>query len=143
MDIKKMVSSIKKKAKTDNIYELLDFYNINIIETDLGRNTLGMYRYVKRNKFIFINECLEHHEKRFVLAHEFGHAMLHSKFNCFFLEKNTLYVKNKFEIEADRFAAELLISDSSISELSEYTLEQTAAILEVPKRLVEYKLSRG
>lgn len=139
MDVKEYVSIIKKKTKTDDVFELIDYFNINVIETDLGSSTLGMYRYIKRNKFIFLNNDLEHYQKKFVLAHELGHAILHSDLNCFFLEKKTLYLKNKFEIEANKFAVELLVSDDDLKELEGYTIEQMSAILNIPSDLLKYK----
>lgn len=139
MNVKEYVSIIRKKAKTDDVFELVDYFNINVIETDLGSSTLGMYRYIKRNKFIFLNNDLEHYQKKFVLAHELGHAILHSDLNCFFLEKKTLYLKNKFEIEANKFAVELLVSDDDLKELEGYTIEQMSAILNIPSDLLKYK----
>lgn len=139
MNVKEYVSIIRKKAKTDDVFELVDYFNINVIETDLGSSTLGMYRYIKRNKFIFLNNDLEHYQKKFVLAHELGHAILHSDLNCFFLEKKTLYLKNKFEIEANKFAVELLVSDNDLKELEGYTIEQMSAILNIPSDLLKYK----
>ena len=68
MDIKKHVSIVKKKTKTDDVFELVDYFNINVIETDLGSATLGMYRYIKRNKFIFLNNDLEHYQKKIRLS---------------------------------------------------------------------------
>ena len=49
--------------------------------------------------------------ERHVLAHELGHAILHQKTNITYLESNTFYYKEKFEIAANTFAAELLIED--------------------------------
>ena len=142
MDIKKSVSNLKKKFKTTNIFELIDFLNIEVIETDLGSKTLGMYRTIKRNKFIFLNNNLGYIEKKFILAHELGHAVLHSSINCFFLENNSFFVKNKIEREANEFSAELLIDDIELKELlcSSYTTAQIAALMEVPESLILYKL---
>lgn len=139
MDVKKCVSMIKKKAKTDDVFELVDYFNIQTIDIDLGSSTLGMYKYIKRNKFIFLNTSLDDFQRRFVLAHELGHAVLHSNLNCFFLEKKTLYLKNKFEIEANKFAVELLVDDKDLEELEGYTINQAAAILGVPADLLIYK----
>lgn len=139
MDIKERVSIIKKKYKTDNLFDLVDFLNIELIEMDLGSSTSGMYRYIKRNKFIFLNNNLDYNQKKIVLAHEIGHAILHSNLNCFFLEKKTLYIKNKFEIEANKFAVELLVDDKDLENLKSYTLEQMSAILNIPADLLIYK----
>ena len=54
--------------------------------------------------------------ERHVLAHELGHAILHPKTNITYLESNTFYSKEKFEIAANTFAAELLIEDSMFHE---------------------------
>lgn len=142
MDIKKSVSNLKKKFKTTNIFELIDFLNIEVIETDLGSKTLGMYRTIKRNKFIFLNNNLDYIEKKFILAHELGHAFLHSSINCFFLENNSFFVKNKIEREANEFSAELLIDDVELKDLlcNSYTTAQIAALMEVPESLILYKL---
>lgn len=59
MDVKEYVSIIKRKANTGDVFELIDYFNINVIETDLSSSTLGMYRYIKRNKFIFLNNDLQ------------------------------------------------------------------------------------
>lgn len=139
MDIKERVSIIKKKYNTDNLFDLVDFLNIELIEMDLGSSTCGMYRYIKRNKFIFLNNNLDYNQKKIVLAHEIGHAILHSNLNCFFLEKKTLYIKNKFEIEANKFAIELLVDDKDLENLKSYTLEQMSAILNIPADLLIYK----
>ena len=142
MDVKKSVSNLKKKFKTTNIFELIDFLNIEVIETDLESKTLGMYRTIKRNKFIFLNNNLDYIEKKFILAHELGHAVLHSSVNCFFLENNSFFVKNKIEKEANQFSAELLIDDVELKNLlcSSYTTAQIAALMEVPESLILYKL---
>lgn len=139
MDIKKSVSIIKRKAKTRDVFELVDYFNIQVIDIDLGSSTLGMYKYIKRNKFIFLNTSLYDFQRRFVLAHELGHAVLHSNLNCFFLEKKTLYLKNKFEIEANKFAVELLVDDKDLKELEGYTINQAAAALNIPVDLLKYK----
>ncbi|WP_414697555.1 ImmA/IrrE family metallo-endopeptidase [Peptacetobacter sp. AB845] len=139
MDVKKCVSMIKKKAKTDDVFELVDYFNIQTIDIDLGSSTLGMYKYIKRNKFIFLNTSLDYQQRKFVLAHELGHAILHSNLNCFFLEKKTLHLKNKFEIEANKFAVELLVSDVALKDLEEYTIEQASIILNIPVELLKYK----
>lgn len=139
MDIKERVSIIKKMYNTDNLFDLVDFLNIELIEMDLGSSTSGMYRYIKRNKFIFLNNNLDYNQKKIVLAHEIGHAILHSNLNCFFLEKKTLYIKNKFEIEANKFAVELLVDDKDLENLKSYTLEQMSAILNIPADLLIYK----
>lgn len=59
----------------------------------------------------------------------------------FFIE-NKLQIKNKYEIEADRFAAELLIEDNLDSkEFSQLNVEQISWCLCVPEKLIIYKFN--
>nr|WP_312985954.1 ImmA/IrrE family metallo-endopeptidase [Clostridioides sp.] len=139
-NIKVLVNHLIGKFNTNDPFSLSEHLNINIIYTDL-KNTWGMYRYIKRNSFIFINNNISEIEKRFVLSHELGHAILHTKNNCFYLKHNTFMKVSTFENEANEFAAELLINDKDIKDLQniQFNLEQMACYFQVPIELVEYK----
>lgn len=139
-NIKSLIIYLTNKFNTNDPKLLAEYLNINIIYTDL-KNTWGMYRYIKRNKFIFINNNLSDTSKRFVLSHELGHAIMHTRNNCFYLKHNTFMKVSSFETEANEFAAELLISDGDIQDAMEklFTTEQMASYFEVPKELVGYK----
>jgi Zn-dependent peptidase ImmA (M78 family) len=54
---------------------------------------MGCVQIYEKNKVIFINSALSEFEKRFVLAHEIGHAVLHPKSSCFFINENN-YISN-------------------------------------------------
>lgn len=140
-NIKSLVTYLSNKFSTNNPKLLAEHLNINIIYADLN-NTWGMYRYIKRNKFIFINNNLNDTSKRFVLSHELGHALMHTKSNCFYLKHNTFIKVSTFENEANEFAAELLITDEDIKDALEkrFSIDQMACYFEVPKELVEFKL---
>ena len=53
--------------------------------------------------------------QRTVCAHELGHAVLHTHANTPFLRKNTFFSVDKLEIEANTFAALLLIDKRPFS----------------------------
>ena len=72
-----------------------------------------------------------------VMAHELGHAILHRKQNCYFIRNKTLLLNSKTELEANMFAAELLIRDDVILEHPEYTTSQLSRLLGYEERLVE------
>lgn len=74
--------------------------------------------------------------ERHVLAHELGHAILHPKTNITYLESNTFYSKERFEI-----AAELLIEDSLFDEYKHHTIEEMAAMENLPIELIKIKLN--
>lgn len=141
-DIKKLVLKLTKKFDTNNPEIIANSLGIEIITHNLG-STWGMYRNIKRNKFIFVNNKLSDNERKFVLAHELGHAIMHSKNNCFYLKHNTFMKVSNFEIEANKFAAELLISDNDIKDATErhFNIDQMGAYFEVPKDILEYKFN--
>ncbi|MBU5308432.1 ImmA/IrrE family metallo-endopeptidase [Clostridioides mangenotii] len=141
-NIKVLVNHLIDKFNTNDPFSLSEHLNINIIYTDL-KNIWGMYRYIKRNSFIFINNNISDIEKRFVLSHELGHAILHTKNNCFYLKHNTFMKVSTFENEANEFAAELLITNEDIKEAidKQFSIEQMACYFEVPLELVEFKFN--
>lgn len=138
--IKKTVKKYIKKYKTNNPSELADCLGIKVMYEPLGKNIRGFYQGCPKNKVIHINEVLTYKEKLVVLAHELGHALLHSNLHILFLEKNTFLLTNKYEMEANKFAAELLIDDDLINDSPDYyTLQQIASLHELPIELFKLK----
>ena len=138
----KVVEDLKKKYKTSDPFKLLDCLGITLIITSLG-SISGMSKYIKRNKTIFLNNNLNEYERRFVLAHEIGHAVMHTKSSCFF--NNTFNNKLKMEYQANMFAAELLIDFKGIDTvyLEKYSIKQLAAYFNVPVELIEFKFNEN
>ncbi len=112
MDIKRRVKNLEKKYGTRNPYKLCEFLNIEVIYMDLG-NLKGIFKKVITNNFIVINENLDEFCQKVVLAHELGHAILHNSKDIQTLKDYDLFPKysNRLEVEANTFAAELLIDD--------------------------------
>ena len=138
LDIKKTVNSLKHKYRTNNPYELCEYLNIKIFYSELG-NIKGFYQSAPKNKIIHINYNLDNNSMMWTLAHELGHALLHSKINILFLENHTHMVKNKYEIEADTFAAELLIDDSLLHYYDGYTMDNIAESEGMDPKFLKYK----
>lgn len=76
------------------------------------------------------------------MAHELGHAILHRKENCYFIRNKTLLLNSKNEIEANKFAIELLLPDEILNDYIEsgYTIEQVARITGYYQKLIELRL---
>ena len=112
MDIRRRVVNLERKYGTRNPYKLCKRMKINIVYMDLG-NIKGIYKKVVTNKFIVINENLDEFCQKVVLAHELGHAILHHSKEIQALKDYDLFPRytNQIEIEANTFAAELLIDD--------------------------------
>jgi Zn-dependent peptidase ImmA (M78 family) len=137
-DIKIFVKKIVHKYETNDPYKLCKIFNIDIKEVDIG-NVRGMYQHNFRKKLIYINSKLEQQIQRQVLAHELGHALLHKKVNTVFLDIYTCLNVDKLEIEANTFAAELLIPDDELIQYCEYSQECIACVFGVQEKIVEYK----
>ena len=98
--------------------------------------------FLKNHRYIFLNEDLSPHEQKLVMAHELGHAILHRKENCYFIRNKTLLLNSKNEIEANKFAIELLLPDEILNDYIEsgYTIEQVARITGYYQKLIELRL---
>lgn len=142
-EIKNIVSSLVKKYGTRNPLELADYLGIKVQFADMGE-LKGFYTYRKRKRIILINQSCKNTDTNkllnMVAAHELGHAVLTPKSQCYFFSDNAFFLKSKPEIEANAFAAELLISDEDIFEHQSYTTEQLARITGYEKRLVELRM---
>lgn len=81
-------------------------------------------------------------KKRLVMAHELGHAVLHRKENCYFIRHKTLFLSDRIEREANRFAAELLIPDSLIYQYEGYSARQIAYAEGLNEELLRLKFEK-
>lgn len=138
-EIKRIVNKLVKKYNTRNPILLANMLNIVVFDVPLD-DLQGCYLYLKRHRVIYINSNIEDESiRRIILAHEIGHALLHTKVNCCFMRKNTLLNTSKYEIEANRFAAELLVSDEIIKSNPGMNDIHVAAIAGVVPELLKYK----
>lgn len=139
MDIRKKANSLVKKHQTQDPFEIIKSLNVILIFFPLeGVN--GFYQYFQRNNLIYLDERLDENQKRFVCAHELGHMFLHKKANAVFMDSRTQFNTSKYELEADRFAMNLLVSDADIEEHLDFTTSQFSRLLGYDKRLIELRL---
>ena len=135
---------------TNDLTELCDALKIIVTSEDLDRDEdsiKGMVTLVEKFDMICIilNSNLTDIPRDFYLAHEIGHAVLHINKNTpRITDTGTLDMSSTMEIEANLFAAELLLGDSDTLEeemmSSELTMFQFAAEKQVPYELLAYKL---
>lgn len=140
-DIKRIVAYYKRKYGTSDPFKIAEALHIELAIGDIGTRD-GCYMYLKKHKCIFLNENLDGFEKVFVMAHELGHAVMQPKENCYFIRNRTLLLNSKSEIEANKFAIELLISDDDLAEYqkSGFTVGQVSRITGYHERLIELRL---
>lgn len=140
MRIKRRVEQIARKYRTRDPFEMIKGMNVILVYYPL-EGIHGFYQYFQRNNIIYLDERLSENEQRFVLAHELGHMFLHKKANAIFMDTRTQFNTDKFELEANTFAIDLLLPDSLLEEYKEFTIEQISRITGYHQRLIELRLS--
>ena len=137
--IKSRVKRLIRLYKTNNPFEMVQGMNVILVYYPLD-GVRGFYQYFQRNNIIYLDEKLSPHEQTFVLAHEMGHMFLHKKSNAIFMDTRTQFNTSKYEIEANRFAMELQLPDSILSEYQEYTTEQITRLTGYSEELIKLRL---
>ena len=136
-DIKHLVAYYVKKYGTRDPFKIAD--QLGILYQFGNTGCEGCYMYLKKHRYVFLNQNLSDQAARVVMAHELGHAILHRKENCYFIRNKTFLSNAKIEKEANCFAAELLVPDSVYEENPGFSVDNIASIAEVPVKLLDFK----
>ncbi|TDQ39191.1 ImmA/IrrE family metallo-endopeptidase [Aureibacillus halotolerans] len=112
MKVKKGAQDLIDRFGTSCPFRLAEELGICVVFEDLG-NILGYYSKHFRIQIIHINENTYEQQKKFICAHELGHAVLHPHSNTSFLKRQTYYSTDKIESEANAFAVDLLFAKES------------------------------
>lgn len=141
--IKDIVNGLIETYKTSNPFEICDCLNIKIICSNLGNEIKGFFQRTQNGyEIIHINSVLNGYDSKYICAHELGHAIMHTDVSVRFFVENSLLIKNKYEIQADRFAAELLVPDAQdMSEIKDMNTFQLSLYYGVPEQLIKYKFN--
>lgn len=139
MDIKRKANQLVRLFGTRDPFEMIKGMNVILVFYPLD-GVRGFYQYFKRNNIIYIDESLSRHDQQFVCAHELGHMFLHKRSNALFMDTRTQFNTSRYELEADKFAVNLLISDSTLDEYPDYSTDQLSRLLGYDKKLIELRL---
>ena len=135
----KMISTTEITKKTEQLLKenglwsvsvqvdrLAKKLGITVLEKDLEDSLSGFLVVKNGVSTVVINKHHHSNRQRFTLAHEIGHWMLHADIEkeALFLEKKQIYNRNILsgagsdlqEIEANRFAASLLMPETLVKE---------------------------
>jgi len=138
------VTDFTKKYYTRDPFVLAEAMDVDVDFADLG-TLKGFYIVYKRGRYIVLNKSLTDSLSGIILAHELGHDILHRHLaeNGGLKESSFFDMKSKPEMEANIFAANLLISDKEVMSYAEdgYTAEDMAKNLYVPYPLALIKIS--
>lgn len=76
--LSKVGSDLVRRCGTRDPFQIAKELGIIVLDDCENFGQLkGMYRVVKKNRFIFLNQDLSPQTKRIVCAHEIGHDRLH------------------------------------------------------------------
>lgn len=136
--IDEVISGLIEKVGNNNIYDVISELNIqlNYVEPNhiiLQGNKAVYLRCGEIENIYISNE--DNINIEFIIAHEVGHALLHTdEMEMFY---NPVLNKGKLEKEADYFATKLLYSNLEIEDGIE-TIEQLANTIGVNEEIVKY-----
>ena len=137
--IKEIVEGLIEIYNTRDVYEILDCLDISLIKKSLPHGKKGNFlRDCLGNEIIFVSDNLSSIEEKNIIAHELGHLILHTDLRTRYYSESKLLNKNKIELQADKFAAELLIPDEISIEAGE-TIKCISCKLGVFEDLVRLK----
>lgn len=143
--IKDIVDGMFETYETTDPFELCSNLGIKIIKSSLGKEIKGFFQRTETGyEIIHINSEIPEEEMKYICAHELGHAIMHTDMAISFFVDNSLQIKNKFELQADKFAAELLLYDIEYDSYSikELNIDQLSSYYNVPKELIKYRFNR-
>ena len=137
MSPREVAIEIADRHNTNNPFEIARERDIRILYVSM-KTTFGFYVRYHRMQNIILNDELSDGMQQFVCAHELGHSILHADLNVPKLTRYTMFSRDKFEIQANTFAVELLLPDGFLREYADCSIYQLAASVGVPKEFIEY-----
>lgn len=135
-----------KRGPVRNLINTLEKHGITVIYLDVDTPKFdGITVYTERNyPLIILNKNMPNDRKRFSLAHELAHQILHLPFRYSFeIYERIKHDRDSFENEADSFASEFLVPTSEcrneLINLNYQKLAQLKLYWQVSKRSLVYK----
>lgn len=116
--------SLVRKYGTRDPFCIADAMGFSVVRIPL-KGIRGFYQHVKRCRIIYIADDLIEADARFVCAHELGHALLHRGYNRIFMDTHTHFPVSRYEVEANRFAVDLLYDDDDLRFFLDYPAPYT------------------
>ena len=135
--LSKVGASLVRRFGTRDPFQIAKELGISVLLCEDFGSLKGMYRVVKRNRFIFLNKDLGDRMLRIVCAHELGQA---NSLHEFMLYDMT----TRPEYEANIVAAEILIDNEELLDYIytyRYSAEQIARAMDTDINLVALKIA--
>lgn len=137
-DAKRTAVELSKKYRTNEPFELAEQLGVYTQVGPLGK-IFGCCLTIAGQRFIYINSDLDTPTQKMVAAHELGHAVMHREDYFFFNWMSDAAYRNRAEIEAHTFAAELLVPDSVVLDHPGFTLSQLSSLTGYAVSFLKFK----
>ena len=138
-------AQLVKRCDTRDPFKIAKELGIKVMFVDEFEKLKGVYRVIKRNRWIFINSNLPERMQRIVCAHELGHDQLHRELaKGDGLMEFVLYdMDSRPEFEANVLASQILLPDDEVLEhiYNGYDAEQIARMMGSDINLVALKVA--
>lgn len=145
-----------------DVESIVESEGISIRQEELEDSVSGMLVIKDDRAVIGVNSAHHPNRRRFTIAHEFGHYLLHRHIAKVFFDESLVFFRDKEasegkklqEIEANTFAAELLMPESvlreriieqpldAFDESDDSALRQLATEFEVSPQALTIRLTR-
>lgn len=112
--IHKEASAIAQRVGSRDPCDYMDYLGIVPMQIDYFTKLKGMYMADWRRYFVFINTRCGERMQRTVKFHEIGHHILHRQNVCLFKEFELYNMHDDTELEANVFAASILMPDDVV-----------------------------
>ena len=131
-----------KKHDSRNPKEILKERGVHLIAFKSDTKLLGMYKIIKNSRFVFYNPNVDYRILNMVFAHELGHDIYHQAYAAKGMVEYQIFdINNEMELEANIFAAHLLLDEKSLLEdvKEGYTYNELASMYDVNVNLMIFK----
>lgn len=115
-NIKLRVKNLVHKMGTASPQQIAEMLRIPVVYASLPPSIKGYLVRPLRRKVIVLNESLDEREVPIVIAHELGHATMHSSLGYQFHAETVNFCRARDEYEANLFALYLLSYSYNIDE---------------------------
>ncbi len=139
MDSKALAARLSKKYETRDPFRLADEIGFIVVFAPLV-DMRGFQQHIKRQDIIYVNDTLDEQQQALVCGHEMGHHFLHRGMNRIFMNRNTQFVTQKFENEANLFSLELIYSDEDLQPFLNRSISDAATYMGVPVQLATRRM---
>lgn len=131
-----------------DVEKIAKYFDINIVPHILSENMSGFFFKKEQKLFLAVNQTHNEHRQRFTIAHEIAHYLLHLRNEVLHYDNHLFFrsdnVLSPDEVEANSFAAELLMPEELVDKLIAMrikSIDELANRFNVSEDAMRYRLT--